>query len=82
VIWFVPERKVFLDNRQDPYPASFLLEAYNIERTGDFKSPFKKYDIRCALVPQGSELEHNLQAAGWGRLAADGIHSVWAEPGS
>ena len=31
LIWFVPERPVFIDNRQDPYPSPFILETTEVE---------------------------------------------------
>jgi len=31
LIWLLPERKVFVDSRQDPYPLSFLLELEKVE---------------------------------------------------
>jgi hypothetical protein len=54
IIWFVPRQKVFLDNRQDPYPPALLAAARKLEYDGDFRPLFDRYDIRCAAVPPES----------------------------
>jgi hypothetical protein len=51
LIWLVPERPVFVDNRQDPYPADLLFRAVIAEQRGEYRELFQTYDIGCALVP-------------------------------
>jgi hypothetical protein len=51
LIWLVPERPVFVDNRQDPYPADLLFRAVIAEQRGEYRELFQSYDIGCALVP-------------------------------
>jgi hypothetical protein len=51
LIWLVPERPVFVDNRQDPYPADLLFRAVIAEQRGEYRELFQAYDIGCALVP-------------------------------
>jgi hypothetical protein len=54
LIWFVPERRVFIDNRQDPYSSELLAAAHQLESDGRFQSLFARYGIRCAIVPSGT----------------------------
>lgn len=56
LIWFVPEVKVFVDNRQDPYPADLLLAARLAEQTGSIEALASQYGFRCALAPPGSRV--------------------------
>jgi hypothetical protein len=51
LIWLVPDRPVFVDNRQDPYPADLLFRAVIAEQRGEYRELFQSYDIGCALVP-------------------------------
>jgi hypothetical protein len=51
LIWLAPERGVFIDNRQDPYPADLLFRAVIAEQQGTYRELFQEYDIACALVP-------------------------------
>lgn len=48
--WLVPERRVFIDGRVEAYPADFLRRATTAELTGDYKSLFAEYGIRCAVL--------------------------------
>jgi hypothetical protein len=75
LIWFAPERKVFLDGRQDPYPPSLIKEQMLVETSGDFERLFARYDVRCAYVPAASAVSGRLVRAGWTPLFRD---SVWA----
>jgi hypothetical protein len=65
LIWFMKDRKVFLDSRQDPYPSQLVLEHIELERTGDYAPLFSRYRIACALTPSGSPLAQRLQHDGW-----------------
>jgi hypothetical protein len=51
LIWLAPERPVFVDNRQDPYPAELLFRAVIAEQQGEYRELFQDYGIGCALVP-------------------------------
>ena len=63
IIWFVPEQKVFLDNRQDPYPPALLAAARKIEHDGDFRPVFDRYGIQCAAAPPESIVGRAVRAA-------------------
>jgi hypothetical protein len=65
VIWFVPDRKVFLDSRQDPYPAELVNEQIRVEASADYQRLFERFAIRCVLVPVDSVLAARLLADGW-----------------
>lgn len=72
LIWFVPEKKVFIDNRQDPYPADLLSAARELETDGHYESLFTKYGIRCAVVPVAAPTAVNLRSdAEWKPAFAD-----------
>ena len=72
LIWAVPERPVFVDNRQDPYPADLLFKAVIAEQRGVHQALFAQYGVRCALVPAGQVLDQALRHEGWRELASDG----------
>ena len=75
LIWFAPERRVFLDGRQDPYPPELVLEHIRMETaTGDYHTVFAEHGIHCAYLPAVSPVARHLRAAGWTRLYDD---STW-----
>ena len=78
LIWFAPTRKVFLDGRQDPYPASLINEQKRVESSGDFERLFERYDVRCAYVPAASLVSAGLRRAGWTPLFLDASWTVLA----
>jgi hypothetical protein len=82
LIWFVPERKVFIDSRQDPYPAELVREHIRVETTGDYTDLFARYSIRCALVLGKTVLGRRLAADGWWPLYQDDWWTVLASPPS
>jgi hypothetical protein len=55
LIWFVPEQKVFVDSRQDPYPDELLRAARQVESDGNYRGLFSQYGIQCAAVPRDSQ---------------------------
>jgi hypothetical protein len=66
LIWFVPERPVFIDNRQDPFPLSLILEQSRVERGKTSYQPlFAQYGVRCAFLSARSRLGARLHADGW-----------------
>ena len=72
LIWFVPEKKVFIDNRQDPYSSELLAAAHQLESDGRFQSLFARYGIRCAIVPSGTPTAAALSRdADWSTVHAD-----------
>jgi hypothetical protein len=72
LLWFAPERKVFMDGRQDPYPPELVLEHIRME-TGqsDYREVFARHDIRCAYLPTISPTGAQLTASGWKALYRD-----------
>jgi hypothetical protein len=71
LIWFVPERKVFLDSRQDPYPASLIENHIQAELSGNYQALFSRYQIECALTRTGTPLADRLSSDGWHTRYAD-----------
>ena len=51
LIWSAPERPVFVDSRQDPYPLPFLLDFLAVERKQTpHHALFERWGIRCAFL--------------------------------
>ena len=71
LIWLVPERPVFIDNRQDPYPAELLFQAVIAEQQGEYRELFATYNVRCALVPYQQPLDQALRRDGWREIGHD-----------
>jgi hypothetical protein len=71
LIWFVPEQKVFVDSRQDPYPVSLIQEAVAVEQRGEYRETFVRRGINCAVLPPGSPAAARLAADGWTRRHED-----------
>jgi hypothetical protein len=72
LLWFAPDRKVFLDGRQDPYPMKLVLEHIMIENDrADPWEMFARHGIRCAYLPTGSPVARRLPEAGWKALYQD-----------
>jgi hypothetical protein len=65
LIWFVRNRPVFIDSRQDPFPESLVVEQLAVEQTGDYRATFDRYGIACALTPAQSLLANRLRSDGW-----------------
>jgi hypothetical protein len=72
LLWFSPDRRVFLDGRQDPFPPALVLEHIEME-TGrrDYRAVFARHDIHCAYLPTISPTAAQLAAAGWTTLYRD-----------
>ena len=82
LIWFVPERRVFIDNRQDPYPLEVLSAAHTVETDGRYDTLFKKFAIGCAAVPAESPVAARLRADGaWSQAYGDASWAVFAKSG-
>jgi hypothetical protein len=72
LLWFAPDRKVFLDGRQDPYPPDLVLEHIRMETgRGDYRPVFSRHGIRCAYLPTVSPTATELSASGWKTLYRD-----------
>jgi hypothetical protein len=82
LIWFTPDRPVFVDGRQDPYPVSFLLENLAVElEEKSYREVFARWGIRCAFLDTGSPTVRALAADGWQRRFADADWVVFEAPG-
>ncbi|HSS40141.1 MAG TPA: hypothetical protein VLT58_15345 [Polyangia bacterium] len=83
LIWFAPDRPVFVDSRQDPYPLPFMLDAIAVER-GDlpYQPLFARWGIGCAFLKASSKMTDRLQADGWQARAVDADWAVLARPGT
>jgi hypothetical protein len=82
LIWLAPERPVFLDSRQDPYPRAFVRDALAIEAAGDAAQMFARHGIRCAFLPLASPTLPRLRDAGWLARFSDDTWAVLAAPGA
>jgi hypothetical protein len=72
LLWFAPDRKVFIDGRQDPFPPALILEHIRMENeSGDFREVFSRYNIHCAYLPTHSPTVGQLTTAGWTTLSRD-----------
>jgi hypothetical protein len=81
LIWFTPDRPVFVDGRQDPYPIAFLLEAGEVEhQRKPYRPLFERWGIRCAFLPATSPTVAALGAAGWQRRFGDADWTVYEAP--
>jgi hypothetical protein len=81
LIWFVPDVKVFVDNRQDPYPASVIDASMGL-RPDDYPRTFATFGIGCALVSPGSALVPALRRDGWTPTYEDSASVVFVPPTS
>lgn len=80
LIWFAPQRKVFLDGRQDPYPTALVKDQLRIEETGRYDETFARFAISCAYLPRVSPVADRLRDAGWTSVYADRSWIVLAKP--
>jgi len=80
LIWFVPEVPVFIDSRQDPYPAALLTADIEAEKTGEYRTLFARHGVRCAALPPQSPVSKRLAADGWRELFRDEAWVVQAAP--
>ena len=82
LIWFVPERQVFIDNRQDPYPSTFIREATAVDAGAPYRAMFGRYGIRCAFLPADTKMTERLEADHWTRRFRDDRWAVLTAPGA
>lgn len=79
-MWFVPDVRVFVDNRQDPYPADVLQAGFDAESESRYPRAFDKYDVRCAYVLTSSDLAKTLRSRGWKRTYSGSDREVLVAP--
>ena len=66
LIWSVPEKPVFIDSRQDPYPLPHMLAALAVERgQAPYRPLFERWGIRCVFLANGSPTVEALRRDGW-----------------
>ena len=80
LIWFVPGVRVFVDNRQDPYPLAFLQEHLQREQSGEYAPVFARYSVQCAFLPPYSPTAQRLLLDGWTVTAQDASWLVLQRP--
>ena len=81
LIWFVPERPVFVDGRQDPFPLPFLLDVVEVESGRKPVRPlFDRFRITCAFLPVTADAVGQLTADGWTTRFRDRQYAVLAAP--
>jgi hypothetical protein len=80
LIWFVPERRVFADTRQDPYPLSITHQASSIGHGGPYQETFAKYGIHCAILPVANAAAVRLARDGWRTSFRDDAWTVLVAP--
>jgi hypothetical protein len=82
LIWFVRDRRVFIDNRQDPYPPDLLRQNRQLEMDGEYEQTFDAYKINCAVIPSTSVVARRLnEDARWARRYADSQWNVFERAG-
>jgi hypothetical protein len=82
LIWFVPERPVFIDNRQDPYPSAFIRETTAVDAGAPYKDLFDRFGVRCAFLPAESKMIGRLTADRWTMRFSDDRWAVLVAPGA
>ncbi len=80
LIWFVPQKPVFIDNRFDPYAKDFMQANVKMEQTGDYQAQFSQYTIGCAIVENNSPLAKALTRDGWQLQTNNLSYSVFYQP--
>ena len=78
LIWYAPDVPVFIDNRQDPYPSTLLIEASQVEQSGTYQPFFSRYQIACAIVRAGAPIESALQRDGWRERGRTSEYALFA----
>jgi hypothetical protein len=81
LIWLAPETKVFVDNRQDPFPTAFLLEHLRVESGKLPHGPlFARWGIRCSFLEAESPTVAALEKEGWRATYRDAKWAVQVAP--
>jgi hypothetical protein len=82
LIWFAPERQVFVDSRQDPYPPALMRELLDVDHGGPYRPLFERFDVRCAFLPADSKTIPRLLVDGWHTRFSDDKWAVLFSPGA
>jgi hypothetical protein len=70
--WLAPERKVFIDNRQDPFPLDLLIEHVRVESGSLPPEPLlARFGARCSFLAKDSPTVAALAKDGWRDLYRD-----------
>ena len=82
LIWFAPEKPVFVDNRQDPYPVAHLRAQLDVQwGAAPYRPLFERWGIRCAFLPLTSTTTvAALDRDGWVTRYRDDTYVVLAAP--
>jgi hypothetical protein len=81
LIWFVPDKPVFVDNRQDPYPISHILAQLDVQwERAPYRPLFERWGIRCAFLPVASSTTAALDRDGWITRYRDDRYTVLESP--
>jgi len=81
LIWFTPDRPVFVDGRQDPYPVPFLLASADVANQQKPYGPvFARWGIRCAFLSATLPLAKQLGGDGWRQRFGDKDWVVYEAP--
>ncbi len=81
LIWFLPEKPVFVDNRQDPYPMEHLRAQLDVQWDAKpYRPLFDRWQIRCAFLPMKSTTVVALDRDGWVTRFRDDRYTVLAAP--
>ena len=79
LIWWVPDVRVFADNRQDPYPADVIEASAGLD-DHTYRRVFARYDIGCAYLVRSDPLRTLLQDAHWTATYEDSTSVVLVPP--
>jgi hypothetical protein len=81
LIWFAPDKPVFVDNRQDPYPLAHIRAQLDVQwEKAPYRPLFERWGIRCAFLPVGSPTLAALDRDGWVNRWRDGRWAVLSAP--
>jgi len=81
LIWFVPDKPVFVDNRQDPYPIDHIVAQLDVQwERAPYRPLFERWGIRCAFLPVASSTIAALARDGWVTRYRDERFAVLSAP--
>jgi hypothetical protein len=80
LIWFTPTVKVFVDNRQDPYPDD-IVAVGTMDPATSYRPAFERFGVVCAaLAAEDTRARDILTRDGWRPAYADGAWSLLVKP--
>jgi hypothetical protein len=81
LLWFVPEKRDFVDGRQDPWPIEHVLASLDVERgRAPYRPLFDRWGIRCVFLAVGSPTVAALDRDGWISRYRDAKYAVLSAP--